>query len=98
MPNRQYEKACVIAATLETRFEIEHKLKQFDEIIAQAEATVARLYEERREFVNRHNLNKCKHEWVLQVCADIHQPDFAMCRKCGEHAEIGTVELMKWGK
>lgn len=98
MTNEEYEKASVTLATMGTRFEIEHKLKQFDEIIAQAEATVARLHEERREFINRHNLNKCHHEWVRQVCADVYQPDYAMCRKCGEHAEIGTVELMKWVK
>lgn len=78
MLNRQYEKACVTAATMETRFEIEHKLKQFDEIIAQAEATVARLYEERREFVNLHNLNRAP-----EHCPNnLNGSDSHYCPKC----------------
>lgn len=58
MTNSEYEAACVTAAKVYDRFEGEHKLKQQDAIIAQTEATLARLQEQRREIVNQYNLNK----------------------------------------
>lgn len=58
--DRDYEAACVTAAKVYDRFEGEHKLKQHDEIIAQTEATLTRLQEQRREIVNQYNLNKCE--------------------------------------
>lgn len=72
--DRDYEAACVTAAKVYDRFEGEHKLKQQDEIIAQAEATLARLQEQRREIVNQYNLNKCEHDWTVRSC---------QCDKCG---------------
>lgn len=63
MTNPEYEAACITAAKVYDRFEGEHKLKQLDEIIAQAEATLARLQEQRREIVNQYNLNKCEHDF-----------------------------------
>ena len=53
MTNTEYEAACVTAAKCYDRFEGEHRLKQYDEMIAQVEKTLARLQEERRELVNR---------------------------------------------
>lgn len=79
MTNTEYEAACVTAAKVYDRFEGAHKLKQQDAIIAQAEATLARLQEQRREIVNQYNLNKCEHEW------DFHPtPGASVCIKCGE--------------
>lgn len=36
----------------------EHNLKEFDDRIAYHEAEVARLQEGKREYINRHDLNK----------------------------------------
>ena len=58
MTNTEYEAACVTATKCYDRFEGEHRLKQYDEMIAQVEKTLARLQEERRELVNRYDLNK----------------------------------------
>lgn len=58
MTNNEYEAACVVAAGCYERFEGEMKLQQYDAVIAQTEATLARLHAERREIVNRYNLNK----------------------------------------
>jgi len=44
-----------------TKFDLErhmHNIKEFDSKIAGHEAEVARLQEERREYINRYNLNK----------------------------------------
>lgn len=60
MTNAEYEAACITAAKCYDRFEGEHRLKQYDEMIAQVEKTLARLQEERREIVNQYNLNKCE--------------------------------------
>lgn len=56
--DREYEAASVTAALCYDRFEGEHKLKQCDDIIAQTEATLARLHEHRREIINQYNMNK----------------------------------------
>lgn len=58
MTNTEYEAACITATKCFDRFEGEHRLKQYDEMIAQVEKTLARLQEERRELVNRYDLNK----------------------------------------
>ena len=64
MTNTEYEAASIAAAGCYDRFEGEHRLKQYDEMIAQVEKTLARLQEERRELVNRYDLNKCEHDYV----------------------------------
>lgn len=64
MTNTEYEAASIAAAGCYDRFEGEHKLKQYDEMIAQVDRTLARLQEERRELVNRYDLNKCEHDYV----------------------------------
>lgn len=78
MTNTEYEAACITAASCYDRFEGEHRLKQYDEMIAQVEKTLARLQEARREIVNFYNLNKCHHvpDW------DIDGECF--CVDCGE--------------
>ncbi|EDQ4670293.1 hypothetical protein C3U35_004389 [Salmonella enterica subsp. enterica serovar Oranienburg] len=58
MTNQEYEAASIAAAGCYDRFEGEHKLMQCDAIIAQTEATLARLQEQRREIINHYNLNK----------------------------------------
>ena len=62
MTNTEYEAACVTAAGCFERFEGEHRLKQYDDMIAQVERTLDRLQVERREIINRYNLNKCEHK------------------------------------
>lgn len=69
MTNTEYEAACVTATKCYDRFEGEHRLKQYDEMIAQVEKTLARLQEERRELVNRYGLNKCEHNCLKHYCA-----------------------------
>ena len=64
MTNTEYEAASIAAAGCYDQFEGEHRLKQYDEMIAQVEKTLARLQEERRELVNRYDLNKCEHDYV----------------------------------
>lgn len=58
MTNPEYEAACITAAQCSLRFEGEHLLKQYDEIIAAAEANLERLREGRREIINRYDLNR----------------------------------------
>lgn len=58
MTNPEYEAACVTASQCSLRFEGEHLLKQYDDIIAAAEANLERLREGRREIVNRYDLNR----------------------------------------
>ena len=58
MTNPEYEAACITATQCSLRFEGEHLLKQYDEIIAAAEANLDRLREARRKIINRYNLNK----------------------------------------
>ena len=44
-----------------SKFDLErhmHNIKEYDSKIAGHESEVARLQEERREYINRHNLNK----------------------------------------
>lgn len=44
-----------------SKFELDrhiHNLKEYDSKIVGHESEVARLQEERREYINRHNLNK----------------------------------------
>lgn len=80
MTNTEYEAACVTATKCYDRFEGEHRLKQYDEMIAQVEKTLARLQEERRELVNRYDLNKCEHDFDLQL----DDVPYFKCLKCGE--------------
>lgn len=44
MTNTEYEAACITAAKVYDRFEGEHKVRQYDEQIKMAEATLAHLY------------------------------------------------------
>lgn len=81
MTNTEYEAASIAAAGCYDRFEGEHRLKQYDEMIAQVEKTLARLQEERRELVNRYDLNKCEHEW-LKSPRDSLLPGREVCKKC----------------
>lgn len=30
----------------------------------------------------------CEHDWQRRICADIYQPDYLECRKCGVTTEI----------
>ena len=78
MTNTEYEAASIAAASCYDRFEGEHRLKQYDEMIAQVEKTLARLQEERRELVNRYDLNKCRHDYVWHT-GYAHW----YCSKCG---------------
>lgn len=64
MTNTEYETASIAATGCYDRFEGKHRLKQYDEIIAQVEKTLAWLQEARREIVNQYNLNKCEHLWA----------------------------------
>ena len=75
MTNTEYEAASIAAASCYDRFEGEHRLKQYDEMIAQVEKTLARLQEARREIVNQYNLNKCHHRYLT---------DSYRCPDCGE--------------
>ena len=75
MTNTEYEAASITAAGCYDRFEGEHRLKQYDEMISQVEKTLARLQEERREIVNFYNLNKCEHEYTWDSAFK--------CVKCG---------------
>lgn len=65
MTNSEYEAASITAAGYADKFEGEHKLKQCDKAIAVLEESLARLQAERREIVNRYDLNKCEHKWVM---------------------------------
>lgn len=60
MTNSEYEAASIAAACCYDRFEGDHKLKQCDKAIAVLEESLARLQAERREIVNRYDLNRCK--------------------------------------
>lgn len=75
MTNAEYEAACNTATKCLDRFEGEHRLKQYDEMIAQVEKTLARLQE---ELVNRYNLNKCEHYWYFYS-----DTEHSACAKCG---------------
>lgn len=75
MTNTEYEAASIAAASCYDRFEGEHRLKQYDEMIAQVEKTLAQLQEARREIVNQYNLNKCHHRYLT---------DSDRCPDCGE--------------
>lgn len=66
MTNSEYEAASIAAANASAKFEGEHKLKQCDKAIAVLEESLARLQAERREIVNRYDLNKQVEE--DQVC------------------------------
>lgn len=78
MTNTEYEAASIAAAGCYDRFEGEHKLKQWDEHIANLEAALAKAQEARREIVNFYNLNKCIHraEWTID--------GECFCVDCGE--------------
>ncbi|MGL5904231.1 MAG: hypothetical protein ACRCZO_16230 [Cetobacterium sp.] len=78
MTNSEYEAASITAAGYADKFEGEHKLKQCDKAIAVLEASLARLQAERREIVNRYDLNKCKHRPEWDIDGD------CFCLECGE--------------
>lgn len=63
-----------------TEQQIELQMRVFNERIGETERTLEWLYEQRREFINRHNLNKpCDHDW--------HQIPYTptiVCNKCGK--------------
>lgn len=80
MTNEEYEAACITAAGCYDRFEGEHKLKQWDEHIANLEAALEKAHEARREIVNFYNLNKCEHDFDLQL----DDVPYFKCLKCGE--------------
>lgn len=72
MTNSEYEAACITAALGEEHL----RLKDLE--IAKAEESLAWLQAERREIVNRYDLNKtCDHSWKLGVVG----PD--VCLECG---------------
>ena len=80
MTNTEYEAASITAAGCYDRFEGEHKLKQWDEHIATLEAALEKAHEARREIVNLYNLNKCEHDFDLQL----DDVPYFKCLKCGE--------------
>lgn len=82
MTNSEYEAASIAAARASVKFEGEHKLKQCDKAIAVLEESLARLQAERREIVNRYDLNKCEHDWIYTMTEEgfpVYQ-----CRRCLE--------------
>ncbi|EJW5798241.1 hypothetical protein OCJ83_004455 [Salmonella enterica] len=81
MTNQEYEKACVTAAGAADFFEGEHKLQQCDKAITVLEEAITRLQEERREIINRYNLNKCEHDinWRFEDGGPVY-----FCTKCKE--------------
>lgn len=79
MTNSEYEAACVCTANASAKFEGEHLLEQCDKAIAVLEESLDRLQAERREIVNRYDLNKnCDHRTV-----DFDVNGIITCRICG---------------
>lgn len=78
MTNSEYEAACITQAQVYDKFEGEHRLKQYDEKIAEVEGILARLQEDRREIINRYDLNQC-----LDGHAFIGSSGCRECRYCG---------------
>lgn len=65
-----------------TEQQIELQMRVFNERIGETERTLEWLYEQRREFINRHNLNKfCEHEWIRTPVTEL-----TVCEKCGKKA------------
>lgn len=56
--DRRYEEACLMASVVYDKFEGEHKLRQYDEMIDAMERRLEVIREQRREIINRYNLNK----------------------------------------
>lgn len=95
MTNAEYEAACITRAQVYDKFEGEHRVKQYDAKIAEIEGLLARLQEDRREIINRYDLNKLEHtcsahEWteVSNVTSDGHH---WLCVICGKRAPAGSV-------
>lgn len=66
-----------------TEQQIELQMRVFNERIGETERTLEWLYEQRREFINRHNLNKpCDHSFVWFTQKD--RSSKWACSKCGE--------------
>lgn len=81
MTNAEYESASIAAANIAVKFEGEHKLKQCDKAIAVLEESLARLQAERREIVNRYDLNKpCDHDLSFDPAKGLRAYS---CHKCG---------------
>ena len=67
-----------------TEQQIELQMRVFNERIAETERTLEWLYEQRREFINRHNLNKpCDH--IMHRVGGYYR-----CVKCDERKDITT--------
>lgn len=81
MTNTEYEAASIAAANTAAKFEGEHKLEQCDKAISVLEESLARLQAERREIVNRYDLNKCEHSFVWHMQRDLSSK--WACSKCG---------------
>lgn len=58
MTNAEYEAACITQAQVYDKFEGEHRVKQYDAKIAEVEGLLAKLQEDRREIINRYDLNR----------------------------------------
>lgn len=91
MTNSEYESASIAAANASAKFEVEHKLKQCDKAIAVLEESLARLQAERRDIVNRYDLNRCKggllqgnKTYVVGECG----PECNSCKEDDQHAHM----------
>lgn len=82
MTNAEYESACLTQAKVYDKFEGEHKLRQYDEMIDAMEKRLEVIREQRREIINRYNLNKCDHEWVHSLVLGYN--GYQICTLCGE--------------
>lgn len=38
----------------------------------------------RLAWIKKRLCETCEHNWDRRICADIHQPDYFVCTKCGE--------------
>lgn len=67
-----------------TEQQIELQMRVFNERINETERTLEWLYEQRREFINRHNLNKpCSHKW---------DNGYMVCTECGYKRPVNHVD------
>lgn len=82
MTNNQYEKESV-----------ERGLKRHDQIIGSLEDALRIAQESRREYVNRHNLNKhecTNHEWHIDVTSADERPGWVcvICNKSVSNEKV----------
>lgn len=72
MTNEEYERSCVSSVDIAS-------IARIDNTIIHYENQLRVLQEQRREIINRYNLNKCSHEW------DFHPSlGASICIKCGD--------------